>query len=201
VPLQRSFYRPGYPVPTDVEHSIIWSRIPIIHPALVPDPVWGRVQHDGLKGFTGDTSPPPSPSGLPDCLSALSEWGVTMDDLVRSQRGTEDEEQMVRRAGEEVDRFVRRRWIESEWETAWFVNPRVGVLLHDVGFAILTLHTRAVSDVPTPEASKCPGTGTYSRICQTQGDLRNLRKFSGELSISIVALNRTRRTPDSVLPE
>ena len=32
---------------------------------------------------------------------------------------------MVKKVGEEVDIFVRKRWREREWETAWFVNPPV----------------------------------------------------------------------------
>ena len=32
---------------------------------------------------------------------------------------------MVEAAGAEVDKFVRDRWAEKEWETAWFVNPPV----------------------------------------------------------------------------
>jgi hypothetical protein len=48
-----------------------------------------------------------------------------MDKLVQSKRGTREEEELVRRAGEEVHGFVKKRWVESEWETAWFVNPQV----------------------------------------------------------------------------
>lgn len=87
--------------------------------------VAARVDQDGLWGFTGHNSPPPSPSLLPSCLPALSEWNVTLDKLVRSEKGSEEEEQLVRRAGEEVGRFVKNRWSEKEWETAWFVNPPV----------------------------------------------------------------------------
>jgi len=46
-----------------------------------------------------------------------------MDKLIRSQKATEEEEEMVRRCGKEVHAFVQRRWPEREWETAWFVNP------------------------------------------------------------------------------
>ncbi len=48
-----------------------------------------------------------------------------MDKLVRSQRGTDEEERQVREHGREIETFIKRRWIESEWETAWFVNPPV----------------------------------------------------------------------------
>lgn len=48
-----------------------------------------------------------------------------MENMIVSPKGTEEEEELVRRAGAEVDRFVRRRWNEEEWETAWFVNPPV----------------------------------------------------------------------------
>jgi len=46
-----------------------------------------------------------------------------MDKLICSPKGTKEEDEMVRMAGIEVDTFVRNRWIEREWETAWFVNP------------------------------------------------------------------------------
>ena len=49
---------------------------------------------------------------------------------MKSEKGTAEEEAMVRRAGEEVDNFVKKRWVEEEWETAWFVNPLVGVKIN-----------------------------------------------------------------------
>jgi len=51
---------------------------------------------------------------------------MTMDNLIRSPKGTPEEDEIVREAGREVDQFVRNRWIENEWDTAWFVNPVVG---------------------------------------------------------------------------
>lgn len=48
--------------------------------------------------------------------------------MVVSPKGTDEEEELVRRAGAEVDRFVRKRWDEDVWETAWFVNPPVSFL-------------------------------------------------------------------------
>lgn len=114
-----------FTVPSDVEHTLIWTRLPIFHPELIAESISRRVEQDGLWGFTGNSSPPPSPSTLPSCLPALSEWGVTMEKLVRSEKGTEEEETLVRRAGKEVDNFVRNLWTEANWETAWFVNPPV----------------------------------------------------------------------------
>jgi hypothetical protein len=46
-----------------------------------------------------------------------------MENLVRSPKGSPEIEEMVRNAGREIDGFVKRRWVETEWETAWFVNP------------------------------------------------------------------------------
>lgn len=112
-----------YSVPPEVEHTLIWTKRPIYHPSLVADSVKPRIEQDGLWGFTGTLFPPPSPSTLPSCLPALAEWGITIDSLVRSAPGTEEEDVLVRRAGKEVDRYVRMRWREGEWETAWFVNP------------------------------------------------------------------------------
>ncbi|OCH85959.1 hypothetical protein OBBRIDRAFT_797657 [Obba rivulosa] len=111
-----------YSVPPDIEHVLVWTRLPII-PSGLPPSIAARLHQDGLWGFTGNTSPPPSPSLVPEALPALAEWGVTLDKLVRSQRGTWEEEALVRQAAGEVDAFVRRRWKEREWETAWFVNP------------------------------------------------------------------------------
>jgi len=48
-----------------------------------------------------------------------------MENLVRSPKGSPEIEEMVRNAGREIDGFVKRRWVETEWETAWFVNPPV----------------------------------------------------------------------------
>ncbi|RDX53527.1 hypothetical protein OH76DRAFT_1227906 [Lentinus brumalis] len=115
-----------YSVPPEVEHSLIWTRLPIFPPSLPPpseSPLSARLHQDGLWGFTGLDSPPPSPSLLPECLPSLADWGITMDKLVRSQRGTDEEERQVREHGREIETFIKRRWIESGWETAWFVNP------------------------------------------------------------------------------
>ncbi|KAF8073891.1 hypothetical protein FPV67DRAFT_773028 [Lyophyllum atratum] len=113
-----------YSVPPEVEHTLIWTRIPIYHNDLVAEFIAARIAQDGLCGFTGNSSPPPSPSTLPSCLPALSDWGITMDKLIRSEKGTEEEDTLVRRAGHEVHEFVRQRWDEEKWETAWFVNPQ-----------------------------------------------------------------------------
>ncbi|KAK7690283.1 hypothetical protein QCA50_006938 [Cerrena zonata] len=111
-----------YSVPPEIEHSLIWTRLPMT-PTDLPPSLAPRIAQDGLWGFTGNDSPPPSPSLLPACLPALAEWGVTMDNLIRSPKGTPEEEERVKRAGDEISTFVKRRWNEDEWETAWFVNP------------------------------------------------------------------------------
>jgi len=111
-----------YSVPSDIEHSLIWTRLPMT-PVDLPPSIAPRIAQDGLWGFTGTTSPPPSPSLLPSCLPALAEWGVTLDKMIVSPKGTEEEERLVKEAGSEIDTFIRRRWNEEDWETAWFVNP------------------------------------------------------------------------------
>ena len=126
IPIVDPSYRLSFSlVPLDVEHTLIWTRAPIFHEDLIPPCISARIEQDGLWGFTGLVSPPPSPTTLPSCLPALSEWGVTMETLIRSEKGTPEEEALVLRAGEEVQNFVRKRWIETKWETAWFVNPPV----------------------------------------------------------------------------
>ncbi|THH20585.1 hypothetical protein EW146_g786 [Bondarzewia mesenterica] len=113
-----------YSVPAFIEHTLIWTVVPILPPDLPPS-INSRLHQDGIWGFTGlfPDSPPPSPSLLPTCLPALAEWGVTESKLTRSAKGTEEEERTVKEAGAEVQNFVCQRWVEREWETAWFVNP------------------------------------------------------------------------------
>lgn len=115
-----------------IEHTLVWTSLPVLPPDL-PASITPRIHQDGLWGFTGSKSPPPSPSLLPQCLPALSEWNVTANKLVRSPKGTYEEEALVKKAGEGIDQFVRKRWSEREWETAWFVNP-------PVCFTALSLH-------------------------------------------------------------
>ena len=112
-------------VPTEVEHTLIWTKMPIYHPDLVADTIKTRIDQDGLWGFTGSDLPPPSPSNLPSCISKLAEWGETMDKMIKSEPPTEEETILIQKAGREVHRYVKNRWVEKEWETAWFVNPPV----------------------------------------------------------------------------
>ncbi|KAI0270026.1 hypothetical protein BC834DRAFT_819846 [Gloeopeniophorella convolvens] len=113
-----------YSVPASIEHYLIWTVLPIL-PHSLPPSIEPRLLQDGLWGFTGFTedSPPPSPSLLPSYLPALSDWGITEASLIRSARGTDEEEAAVRDAGLEVHKFILATWGEREWETAWFVNP------------------------------------------------------------------------------
>ncbi|KAF8214913.1 hypothetical protein K438DRAFT_765522 [Mycena galopus ATCC 62051] len=112
-----------YSVPAEVEHTLVWTRVPIFHPSLIPESIRARVEQDGLWGFTGNDSPPPSPSNLHACLPALAEWDFTLDKMIKSEKGTAEEDELVRLGGMPVRNFVLNRWREEEWETAWFVNP------------------------------------------------------------------------------
>ena len=102
---------------------MVWTRQPIFHHAIIPPAISERIEADGLWGFTGLTSPPPSPSSLPASLPALAEWGVPPDYAVNRVEGTLEEEELIKCAGAGVLGFVRNQWQEDEWETAWFVNP------------------------------------------------------------------------------
>ena len=48
-----------------------------------------------------------------------------MDKMIKSEPPTEEETVLIQKAGREVHRYVKNRWVEKEWETAWFVNPPV----------------------------------------------------------------------------
>ena len=103
--------------------------MPIYHLDLIADSVKTRIYQDGLWGFTGSGSDdlPPRPSNLPFYVSKLARWGETMDTMVKSDPPTEKEAILIKKAGSEVQRYVKNRWVETEWETAWFVNPPVSV--------------------------------------------------------------------------
>jgi hypothetical protein len=123
--LSRDFKLIDDAVPADVEHTLIWTKLPIMHPTLIEPSIAPRIDQDGLCGFTGATTPPPPPDALPACLPALAEWGVTLESLIRSAPPSATEAVHIATAGREVHEFVRARWSEREWETAWFVNPQV----------------------------------------------------------------------------
>ncbi|KAF8964170.1 hypothetical protein BDZ97DRAFT_1816627 [Flammula alnicola] len=112
-----------YSVPPEVEHTLVWTKVPIYHTDLVAEAIKPRIEQDGLWGFTGNDSPPPSPSELSSCMGALSEWGITMDNMIKSEPPTQEEAALIEDAGKEVHRYVKTRWPEQVWETAWFVNP------------------------------------------------------------------------------
>ena len=71
--------------------------------------------------------PPPPPSTLPDCIDALSEWGVTLDKLKIPPTCNSEEEALIQEVGRELDIFIVERWPEDDWETTWFVNPPVRI--------------------------------------------------------------------------
>ena len=87
-----------YVVPHGVSHYVVWTRLPLVHPELVPPEVWNRVYLDGLWDFVGSSSKPKYNG--PDAPS-------------------------LKVAGREMDTFVRNVWPESDWESAWFMNPTV----------------------------------------------------------------------------
>ncbi|GBE83065.1 hypothetical protein BKA93DRAFT_764438 [Sparassis latifolia] len=111
-----------YSVPPEVEHILIWTRLPLLRPSIPPS-IASHLLEYGLWGFTGNTEPPPSPSTLPECLPALADWNFTPDNIVHPPPRTEKEEALLRETIDEISEFVRRKWKEAEWETAWFVNP------------------------------------------------------------------------------
>jgi len=151
-----------YSVPLDIEHTLIWTRVPILpSPHLIPPHVaeslsddlrtrvTKRLEQDGIWGFTGSLEPPPPPPLLSKYLGALSEWGITMEKLIRSSEGSPDEETLVTLAGNEIRSFINRRWDQAEWETAWFVNPP---RLQSVkGLAHAHVFARKKSDAETVE--------------------------------------------------
>lgn len=112
-------------VPLNVEHSLVWTKLPIYHPLLLADSIKARIDQDGMWGFTGSGGPPEMPEDFASWLSTVSEWGVSPDTMIRSAPPTEDEFTLLKKAAAPVQEFVNSLWVEDEWEAAWFVNPPV----------------------------------------------------------------------------
>jgi len=91
-----------YSVPHDVEHWVVWSRVPIVHPSNE------RIDKLGLWGF----------SGTEGCEEAVLPEGVTLP-----PPPTQEEADLIRGACQEIEKCVRARWPEPQWECAWFMNP------------------------------------------------------------------------------
>jgi hypothetical protein len=90
------------PVPHDVEHWIIWSRVPIVSPSN------DRIDKLGLWGFNGTLPERSQKPILPERIPP-----------------TQHEAEVMEGACQEIDKCVRARWPESRWESAWFMNPPV----------------------------------------------------------------------------
>ena len=91
-------------VPHDVEHWIIWSRVPIVHPSNE------RIDKLGLWGF----------SGTEGCEGATLPEGITPP-----PPPTQEEADVIGGACQQIEKCVRSRWPEAQWESAWFMNPPV----------------------------------------------------------------------------
>ncbi|KAH7101187.1 hypothetical protein BKA62DRAFT_189314 [Auriculariales sp. MPI-PUGE-AT-0066] len=105
-----------YCIPHDVEHALVWTRVPIVNAERIPPAVRARIDDCGLWGFTGGAD-----------AELIRTDGTDDDDRGAKYIGTGEEARAVRAAirvaGTDVDAFVRTHWPEDEWETAWFVNP------------------------------------------------------------------------------
>ncbi|KAB5589471.1 hypothetical protein CTheo_7084 [Ceratobasidium theobromae] len=89
-----------YSVPPEIRHYVVWSRLPITHPGIVPAQIWDRIVQDGLWGFSGSDYKPKG-------------------------SGDESIDQLIGQADKEVRTFVQAKWPANRYEVAWFVNPPV----------------------------------------------------------------------------
>ena len=169
-------------VPPEIEHTLIWTKVPMYHPDLVDNSIKSRIDQDGLWGFTGNDSPPPSPSLLPSCLPALAEWGITKEKMIVSASPTKEEAVLIERAGKEVHRYVKNRWPESDWETAWFVNPPVS---DDLVFDLNEISHHCTLGA---ETSECSRTGAHSRFCSSEGIIPSTNFKNIDLDVKIINL-------------
>lgn len=87
-------------------HFVVWTRVPLIHPATVPQRIWKRIERDGLWGFTGSDR-------------------IAEPKVVEGEDNRPEVLQAVREAHVHFHKYVLAHWPEDDWETAWFVNPPV----------------------------------------------------------------------------
>jgi hypothetical protein len=92
------------PVPTEIRHYVVWSRLPITHPGVVSAQIWDKIVQDGLWGFSGSTYKPKG-------------------------SGDKSIDELIRQAGAEVRAYVEAKWPAEKYEVAWFVNPPVSKCL------------------------------------------------------------------------
>ncbi|KAM0751835.1 hypothetical protein T439DRAFT_325025 [Meredithblackwellia eburnea MCA 4105] len=85
----------AYSIPKDIKHWVAWTPLPILHEGRCEGTSisWEQASSRGLTGFSGDDK-------------SLPGFGA-------GPQGP----------GSDIEAFVKERWSENEWETAWFVNP------------------------------------------------------------------------------
>lgn len=104
-----------------------------------------------------------------------------MDKLLCYSKPTEEEKEMMKMVGSEVDKFVRQRWVESEWETAWFVNPPVSIL-----FKVVRFHPTVTYEAHKLHFSCIPAFFVTQRI-QSVKDLSHIHVFARRKSAEEIA--------------
>lgn len=100
-----------YSMPAGVKHYCVWSRVPLVHPALVKydEKAYEKIMDEGLHGFVGVT---PVRGSYKDDVEAggpeLKKWA-----------GVEH----MSKGGQEIEKMVEALWDPRGWECLWFVNP------------------------------------------------------------------------------
>src|ERR1700722_5061941 len=97
---------PALKVPLDVEHSLIWTALPVLHPANLTPAMYHSLRLSGLSGSTGCA--PLSSAGILSKLDPM--YGNVPDGLSSKQR-----EEIVERLRTEVSKFIMKRWKEEDW--------------------------------------------------------------------------------------
>ncbi|KAF8526134.1 hypothetical protein JB92DRAFT_2700775 [Gautieria morchelliformis] len=98
-----------YSVPPEISHYLIWSRLPVVHPALVHPSVTSQIDRDGLWGFLGVPRQ--------EVLSGECVYTDVAPGTSRSAR------LHILAAAHHTQQFILAHWPENDWEVAWFVNP------------------------------------------------------------------------------
>ena len=116
-----------YAIPPDAQHWVVWSKLPILHPALFQTPdtpfddpdltlrLFDAVTSDGVRGLTGQQGNEIPTVYGPNTYQLLQQDGTDIT--------TENASKAQWWAGRHIRTYIHARWHPDHYETAWFCNP------------------------------------------------------------------------------
>jgi hypothetical protein len=130
-----------YAMPAECGHYVVWCKRLILDKALfatkdtpfpkgpIREAIFAAINFDGIRGLTGSSNKIQQ-FGFKtrNFLKESDEAMAWMKETYSSEQSEEEQlcdlaEKAQGWAGRFIDRFVKKRWPEDNWETAYFCNP------------------------------------------------------------------------------